>query len=69
MLIKVHPDCRVTINVPSGTTEQEIKAALKKRARWIFKHWNEFNEQANPVLLRSFCSGESHYYLGRQYLL
>lgn len=67
--IKIHPDCRVTVHVPPRSTELEIDKALKKRTRWIFKYWNEFKEQANPVLPRRYCSGESHFYLGRNYLL
>lgn len=69
VLIKVHPDCRVQVSAPEGADENEILAAVKKRGRWIYQQLRDFREQQKYVSPRKYVSGESHYYLGKQYLL
>lgn len=69
ILIKVHPDCRVVAAVPPGTPEPEVTAALKKRGRWIYQQLREFRAQQAHIVPRQYVSGESHYYLGKQYQL
>ena len=44
ILIKVHPDCRVVASVPSGTPEQDVLSALKKRGRWIYQQLRDFRK-------------------------
>lgn len=69
VLIKVYPDCRVVIHAPSSATEHEIATALKKRSRWIYQQRREFQALNAHITPRLYVSGESHYYLGKQYLL
>lgn len=69
ILIKVRPDCRVEINVPIDTDEKEIVQAVKKRSRWIYEKLREFRKQQAHITPRKYVSGESHYYLGKQYVL
>ncbi|WP_241646255.1 M48 family metallopeptidase [Rosenbergiella metrosideri] len=69
LLIKVHPDGRVVASVPPETTEQEVLSALKKRSRWIYQQLRDFRAQQVHVTPRQYVSGESHYYLGKQYQL
>lgn len=69
VLIKVHPDCRVVVSVPQGAGEDDILFAVKKRARWIHNQLRDFREQLLFTTPRQYISGESHYYLGKQYLL
>ena len=69
VLIKVHPSCRVDVAAPLSATEEEIIAAVKKRARWVYRQLRDFREQQAYYQPRQFISGESHYYLGKQYLL
>lgn len=69
VMIKVHPDCRVVVHVPPGAPDDDIYDAVKKRARWIYTQIRQFKDQSEHVSPRSFRSGESHYYLGKQYML
>lgn len=69
VLIKVYPDCVVEAKAPSHANQDEIMAAVKKRARWIHKQLTQFELQSAYVRPRQYVSGESHYYLGKQYLL
>ena len=43
--------------------------AVKKRARWIYEQLRDFRQQLEHVTPRRYVSGESHLYLGKQYLL
>lgn len=67
--ITVHPDCRVTARAPLGTPKEKIEAKLKRRSGWIVKHLNYFEEYQPTLPPRQYISGETHYYLGRQYRL
>jgi predicted metal-dependent hydrolase len=69
ILIKVLPDCRVQIFAPDNTSNDEVIAAAKLRARWIYRQLREFRQCLEDVRLRQYISGESHYYLGKQYVL
>jgi len=67
--ITVHPDLHVTARAPKNYKADAIHRKLAKRARWIVKHL-EYFEQFHPLPpTRQFVSGETHYYLGRQYRL
>lgn len=67
--IKVHPDCRIVVQAPPSAPEKEIFHAIKKRTRWIYNKLNHFKKQQEHISPRYYVSGESHYYLGKQYLL
>lgn len=69
VLIKVHPDCRVVVSAPQDTNKEAVLTAVKKRSRWIYQQLREFRKQLEQVTPRQYISGESHYYLGKQYLL
>lgn len=69
VMIKVHPDCRVVVHVPAGAPDDDVYDAVKKRARWIYTQLKGFRAQLEHVSPRSYRSGESHYYLGKQYML
>jgi hypothetical protein len=69
ILIKVHPDCRVAVSAPEDADDAAILAAVKKRARWIYEQLRDFRKQMEHVTPRQYISGESHYYLGKQYVL
>src|SRR5690554_817134 len=69
VLIKVHADCRVVVSAPEDTNNEAVLAAAKKRSRWIYEQLREFRKQLEHVTPRKYVSGESYYYLGRQYLL
>lgn len=67
--IKVHPDQRVVVTVPMQVTDEFIHNSVKKRARWIWQHVQDFANQKSDVLPRRYVSGETQFYLGRRYVL
>lgn len=69
VLIKVSPDCRVEVMAPVVATEEQVLSALRKRQRWIYEQLRDFRQQQEHVLSPAFVSGESHFYLGRRYML
>jgi predicted metal-dependent hydrolase len=50
-------------------SDEAVLAAVKKRGRWIYEKLRNFRKQMEHATPRKFISGESHYYLGKQYLL
>ncbi|GKV95596.1 M48 family metallopeptidase [Pectobacterium aroidearum] len=69
VLIKVHPDCRVVVSAPTDADNDAVLNAVKKRGRWIYEQLRNFRKQLEYTSPRKYISGESHYYLGKQYLL
>ena len=67
--IKVLPDCSVKVAAPEDSSDDEVLRAAKKRARWIYQQLREFRKQRTHIIPRRYVSGESHYYLGKQYVL
>lgn len=69
VLIKVYPDCRVVVSAPEDADNEAVLCAVKKRGRWIYEQLRDFRKQLEHTTPRKYISGESHYYLGKQYLL
>jgi predicted metal-dependent hydrolase len=67
--IKVHPDGRVIVLAPIGTTADKIQQAVVKRARWVWENIRDFKAQHDWVLPKRYVSGEACFYLGRRYVL
>lgn len=67
--IKVFPDNSVQVLAPLDSGLNEIEAKIKQKANWIFRQQNEFLSYLPKKEERKFISGETHLYLGRQYLL
>ncbi len=67
--ITVHPDLRITAKAPNGFDEPTIHKRLERRTPWIAKQIDYF-EQLQPFQPeRQYISGETYFYLGRQYRL
>ncbi len=67
--ITVMPNREVMVVAPKGQEFEKIFALVKKRASWIAKKRDYF-EQFHPLPKEQrFVSGETHLYLGRQYRL
>jgi len=67
--ITVQPDMNVLVKAPLESSIVKIKEKLHKKAPWIIKQQSfflAFHPKATP---RKYISGETHLYLGRQYLL
>ncbi len=67
--IHVYPDDSVEVEAPSGVDNAVVRAALRKRARWILEQLDSNKEAKEYVLARSYVSGETHFYLGRRHAL
>ncbi len=69
MEIAVHPNKRIVVKAPLGSLQDEIEKRLKKRARWVLRQINYFQQFEPRTPARRYISGETHLYLGRQYRL
>lgn len=69
VLIKVRPDCSVVVHAPLEAADDDVCDAVRKRASWVYRQIKQFKVQLEHVSPRRFRSGESHYYLGKQYIL
>lgn len=67
--ISVNPDSSVEVTAPLSRSRDEVLAAVQRRARWIVKQQDRFALLDRRESRREYVSGETHGYLGRQYLL
>jgi len=67
--ITVTPDMDVLVKAPNDSNLFKIKEKLRKRAPWILKQQSFFLAYHPKTTERKYISGETHLYLGRQYLL
>jgi len=67
--ITVTPEMEVLVKAPIETPLQTVKERLHKKAAWIIKQQSFFLTFQPKTPARKFVSGETHLYLGRQYLL
>ncbi|SEE42696.1 M48 family metallopeptidase [Prevotella sp. lc2012] len=67
--ICVNPDSRVCLKAPIDATLEQIQQKVHKRASWILKQKRFFESFGTSTTKRLYISGESHLYLGRQYML
>jgi predicted metal-dependent hydrolase len=69
LAIHVDSDGRVSVDAPVGFSDQAIKSAVQKRARWITNHVRDAQDRFREVRPREYISGEQVFYLGRRYVL
>jgi len=67
--ITVTPDMDVLVKAPNDSTISKIEEKIKKKAPWIIKQQSFFLAYHPKTTERKYISGETHLYLGRQYLL
>ena len=67
--ICVNPDSSVCLKAPIDATSKQIQQKVHKRASWILKQKRFFESFGTSTTKRQYISGESHLYLGRQYML
>jgi predicted metal-dependent hydrolase len=69
LAINVHPDLSVTVVAPESRSIEDVLPRVQRKAAWIAKQRRYF-EQFQPLPHgRKYITGETHYYLGRQYRL
>lgn len=69
LALEVLPDLRIIVKVPLGTTLEQIEGFLQRKWQWLEKQLSELRKLKKIRAERQYVSGESFYYLGRQYLL
>lgn len=69
LAIEVHPDSTVQLVAPKNSALPEIKEKVLKRGRWIVKQQYYFEQFLPHTPIREYISGETHYYLGKRYML
>ena len=69
ILIHVHPDGVVEVEAPHDGNPSLVRAAIQKRARWIFANLDSAKDARTYALPREYVGGETHFYLGRRYRL
>ena len=67
--ITVTPEMEVQVKAPEETPLEKIQEKVRKRAPWILKQLSYFLSFHPKTPARKYVSGETHLYLGRQYLL
>lgn len=67
--ISVLPDLSVGVSAPARLTVEKVLNIVQRRAPWIAKQMEYFKTFMPKQPPRQFISGETHYYLGRQYRL
>lgn len=67
--ISVDPEMEVFVKAPNNTSLEIILERVKKRAPWILKQQQYFLGFFPKLTARKYISGETHLYMGRQYLL
>lgn len=67
--ICVHPDGSVEVKAPMEAPVEQIRKHVHRRAPWIYKQQRYFSSFGIHTPERKYVSGESHLYLGRQYML
>lgn len=67
--ICVNPNGSVYLKAPVTATLEQIQQKVHKRADWILRQKRFFESFGTHTTNRQYISGESHLYLGRQYML
>ncbi len=67
--ITVTPDLDVLVKAPIDSLLDKIKEKILKKAAWIIKQQSFFLSFQPKTPARRYIGGETHLYLGRQYLL
>ncbi len=67
--ITVHPDRSVIVRAPADADIEIIQTRVLRRARWIIRQQEDLAHFVPRAPSRQYIGGETHRYLGRQYLL
>ena len=69
LALEVLPNLRIIVKAPLGATLDEIESFLKRKWSWLERQLSELRKFKKSNTERKYISGESYYYLGRQYML
>ncbi len=65
----VFPNMKMSLRVPLDAPDSDIDNFLIKKWPWLEKQLSELNRYKKNPVTKTYVSGESFYYLGRQYML
>jgi predicted metal-dependent hydrolase len=67
--IVVRPDLKVEFRAPPGLDIETIRKMVRKKAGWVLKKLDGFEETRTPNPEKSYVEGEKFLYLGKEYPL
>lgn len=67
--ITVNPDSSLTVTAPHEATDEAILERLRRRGPWILRARRAFDALRPRTPARRYLSGETHWFLGREYRL
>lgn len=68
--ISVKPTGEIVVVAPASATLLQVSERVRRRAAWIIRQLERFRQIGqHEIPVRHYISGETHYYLGRQYRL
>ncbi len=67
--VSVAPDLAITVMAPAGAPLEQVDRRVWARAWWIRRQLRHFERFQPLPVPRRYVSGETHFYLGRQYRL
>lgn len=67
--LTVYPSLRIVLRCPDGCDNERIEKFLRRKWAWIEKQIAYFKKFAKKSRKKGYISGESFFYLGRQYKL
>lgn len=67
--ITVTPEMDILVKAPKDSSIEKIIEKVQKKAPWIIKQQSYFLSFHPKRVAKKYVSGETHLYLGRQYLL
>lgn len=67
--LTVKPDTRIILKVPKNASSEKIDDFLKRKWSWLESQLSQFRKYRRKKYKKEYVSGESFFYLGRQYEL
>ena len=67
--LTVRPDLQIIVKAPNNTSDDKIEEFFKRKWSWLEKQLEFFRQFQVSKTQKSYVSGESFLYLGRQYKL
>lgn len=67
--LTVKPNQKVILRIPPGTSEEKKIDFVRRKSAWVKKQLQYFQRHKKTSYRKEYISGESFWYLGRQYKL
>lgn len=67
--LTIFPNLKIILKAPLGASMEDVNSFLIKKWSWTKKQLSELERYQKPESQKSYLSGESFHYLGRQYML